>query len=358
MKLLALISLFLGMFITASSGYRGNDFYQVISAHPHDLEEISPHIETVYQKGRIWVVQLKKTAPSHILTHLRPLSGGEKAYRHEILLTSEIKWRKNDPIRPMVKLIDQDNIREDVVKFSSFKTRAVGTPENKEVIELVEERFKQLGYEVSKLCLTDDNCSVVADKKGSVIKDKVSMIMAHIDSVGADFAGADDNASGAAVLLEVARVVSTYENKKTVRFLVTNGEEQGLLGAADYVRVLRQEKRLSELELVINMDMVGYNENGVVDIETNPEFEGLARWQSTLAHTYTKLKPQISLGAWGSDHVPFLRRGVPALMVIENWETKTPCYHLSCDLPDTLNYEYTAEIAKLNLAAILKKDQI
>lgn len=357
MKFLIAALCFAGMILSVSSSYRGNNFYQVISSHPHDLEEIKPHIETVYQNGRLWVIKLKRKAPASVLEHLKPLTGGEKSYLFKNVLTSEIKISKNDPIKTFVKTISKEKIEKDVYKLSSFRTRAAGTPENKEVIEGIYIRLKDLGYDVKRSCYSENECSIVADKKGSINPDQVMMVMAHVDSVGESFAGADDNASGTAVLLEMARVLSTYKNIKSIRFFVTNGEEEGLLGASEYVRVLRNEKKLQELSFVINMDMVGYNENRIVEIETNPEFEEFAKTQATMAKRYTKLKPKISLGAWGSDHVPFLRRGIPALLIIENWDTRTPCFHLECDLPDTLNYDYAADIGRMNTAVLLYKDQ-
>lgn len=104
------------------------------------------------------------------------------------------------------------------------------------------------------------------------------------------------------------------------------------------------------------MDMVGYNSNGVVELETEPEFEEMAKWYASLSFQYTKLKPKITLGAWGSDHVPFLKRRVSSILTIEDWSTKIPCYHQSCDTPETLNYDYAGEIGKLNVAAVIRKD--
>jgi len=94
-----------------------------------------------------------------------------------------------------------------------------------------------------------------------------------------------------------------------------------------------------------------------VDIETNREFEEEAKWMSSLVTTYTNLTPNITMPAWGSDHVPFLKNGIPSILTIEHWKTKTPCYHASCDKPGHLNYDYAAEIIKLNLAALLIKAQ-
>lgn len=357
MKYLFPVLLTLGLFLNISSARRGNDLFQVISSHPHDVEELSPYINTVYQNGRLWVVQLKDNAPSDILSHLKPLSGHEKSYLHEgkWISNSGLK-KKNDVIKLLVNQVDKEAIHKDVEMLASYKTRSAGSADNQHAVKTVGLRFQDMGYEVSEICYRQGVCSVIAEKKGITDSGKVIMVMGHIDSVGASFAGADDNASGTAVILEMARVLKDVKNKKTIRFFVTNGEELGLIGATHYAKFLADANRIKELALVINMDMVGYNSNGIVELETEPEHEELAKWFAGLASKYTKLKTKITLGAWGSDHVPFLKRGVPSLLTIENWDTKTPCYHMECDKPDTLNYDYAAEIAKLNVSAVLNKD--
>lgn len=356
MKTLLFGILFAGLFLNLSSTYRG-EFYQVISSHPHDVEELTPFIKTIHQNGRLWVVQLKEGASSEVKEHLRLLRGNEKSYIHKSLFPAGIKHRNQTSIQRLVDQVDKELIRKDVVALSSFESRYAGSEGNKEAVAMAAARLTDLGYDVEELCYSSGKCSLIADKKGSLEPGKVLMVMGHIDSVGKSFAGADDNASGTAVALEIARILKDYQNQKTIRFFITNGEELGLLGAHHYVRKLSGENRLSELELVINMDMVGYNSNGIVELETEPEHEGLAKWFADLGSRYTKLKSKITLGAWGSDHVPFLDKGVPSLLTIENWDTKTPCYHQACDKPDTLNYGYASEIGKLNAAAILTKDQ-
>lgn len=342
--------------MTVSASHR-EEFYQVISSHPHDLEEIEPYIETAYQNGRLWVVKVSSDAPLSAMKHLRSLKGGERSYIHKPIFSSSQKLKVPSPIRLLVDQVDKENIERDVEELSYFRTRLAGTMDNQEAVNLMAVRFADMGYEVYQQCYRINSCNVVAEKKGNVQPQEVLMVMGHIDSVGKDFAGADDNASGTAVLMEMARILKNYSNKKTIRFLITNSEELGLIGATYYARKLEDEDKLKELSLVINMDMVGYNKNGIVEIETDPEFQDMAKWYGELAATYTKLKSKITLGAWGSDHVVFLKRGVPALLTIENWDTKTPCYHLECDKPSTLNYVYAAEIGKLNLSAILSKDQ-
>jgi hypothetical protein len=329
--------------------------YQVISSHPHEVEELKPFVSTVHQDGRLWIVSLSPDAPEKVRSFLRPLQGGEKSY----LFTTDRKGLVTyADIQRRLMGLSLQNIKADVEFLSAFRTRRVGTDENRAAITALEARLRQLGYGVSQTCFQSGACSLLAERKGSELAEEVLLVMAHMDSVGQSFAGADDNASGTAVVLEMARVLESYPNRRTLRFFITNGEESGLLGAKHYVRELRREERLGEIKLAINMDMVGYNkDNNIVELETGKGHEELARWMAELTAQYTTLRSKVTIGAWGSDHVPFLEAGVPAILTIENWSTKTPCYHLACDKPETLNYVYATEIAKLNTAAVLTKDR-
>lgn len=331
--------------------------YQVITSHPHDLEEINPYFTTVHQSGRLWVVEVSDDAPEEVYQHLKVISGEERSYMHqEILITNKSFSQKAKDIRSRVEEVDEENIRKDVEFLSSFKSRATGTKGNSEALKKLKERFMKMNYTVEEICYEKNSCSLIAERKGTSDPSSVVMTMAHIDSVGKDYAGADDNGSGVAVLMEMARLTKDYANKKTIRYFLSNGEELNLLGSTHYARFLEKKDEIQNLDLVINMDMVGYNSNGIVELETDPQERELAEWFSALAGKYTDLQTKITLGAWGSDHVPFLKRGAPAILTIEDWSTKTPCYHLACDTPETLNYSYAAAIGKLNLSAILHKD--
>lgn len=347
--------LFFGLSLSMGLAPKEN-LYQVISSHPHDIEKLSPHIETAYQSGRLWIVRLKNNAPSSLKKHLKPLSGKEKSYFYRPMFQG-LKKRNPSYLDRLVDKVNRENIRKDVIELSSYKTRYAGTRENQEAIQNVAVRLQSYGLDVQEICYRPQACSLVADKKGSLKPQEVIIVMAHIDSVGKAFAGADDNASGTAVLLEIARVLQDYENNKTIRFFITNGEELGLLGANHYVRKLTSEGSLININFVINMDMVGFNSNGIIELETDPQFEKLATWYAELVDRYTSLKSKITLGAWGSDHVPFLKKGVPALLTIEDWDTKTPCYHQACDKPETLNFDYATEVGKLNISAVVTQDQ-
>jgi Zn-dependent M28 family amino/carboxypeptidase len=352
MNKLTIAGLLLGSVLLSSAAPK-QALYQVISSHPHDVKEFTPYIQTVKQEGRLWLVHLNGKVPADVMKNFRRTNGLDVKHYTAPVMKSAFA---SPMIKDFISRIDVPSIKSDVETLSNYKTRLVGTADNQKATAQIKGIFAALGYTVSEYCYRPGACSVVADKVGDGSSNEVIMILGHLDSVGKNFAGADDNASGAAVLMEVARVLKDYSNKKTLRFFATNGEESGLHGAEHYADLLKKSGEIKRISLAINMDMVGYNSNGIVELETDSQYEKLANWFAGLATTYTTLKSKITLGAWGSDHVPFIKGGVPTLLTIEDWSTKTPCYHQACDKPNTLNYEYAGEIAKLNLAAIMTKD--
>jgi hypothetical protein len=329
------------------------EIYQVLSQHPHDVEKILPYISTVKKAGRLWLVEIHQDLPVQWRGLFRPTS--QRVLHHSIAPRTKNLQAPLPLIKEFTQRVRASSIRADVEKLCSFKTRATGTLENQQAVEMMEHFFKSLGLTTRRQCFRSNACNVIAEREGK--SPQAILLMAHIDSVGKKFAGADDNASGVAVLMEVARAVRDYDNQHTLRFFITNGEEQGLTGARYYVDSLKRSGEIKDILLAINMDMVGYNSNGFVELETDGKFQSLALWFSQLVTTYTKLNSKITLGAWGSDHVPFINADIPSLLTIEDWSTKTPCYHAECDLPNTLNYDYAAEIGKLNVAAMISRDR-
>ncbi len=104
--------------------------------------------------------------------------------------------------------------------------------------------------------LIGDN--IIFSKQGAVDSSKVIVVGAHYDTVGTN--GADDNASGVGVLLELASRVSAGSYPYTVRFVLFSAEEPGVYGSRYYVQNLSEEDRNSIL-CMINLDAVGAGDN-------------------------------------------------------------------------------------------------
>jgi aminopeptidase YwaD len=154
---------------------------------------------------------------------------------------------------------------------------------------------------------------------------------AHYDSVPGS-PGANDNASGTAVVLALARNLSHTNLGRQAWFVAFDGEEDGLHGSRAFVNTAKPEF-LSGLKGMLNFDMVGVNEE-------------LGIGGTSSLTTFAKnVKPDMKvLGSYaGSDHTPFAKKGVPVLFFYRGQE---PNYHTPNDKtvdPKLLNQ--TAQVA-------------
>ncbi len=164
--------------------------------------------------------------------------------------------------------------------------------------------------------------NVLAKITGSdrTLRGEYVVIGAHYDGLGMtpdgrQDPGADDNASGTAAVMEIARVLRAEKArpKRTVVFALWDGEEQGLWGSIHYGQkpVFPMEKTVANL----NLDMVGNGDGGL-------QFRGVyyapeiwKKLQSSLAPEVLKGVVPTRGGPGGSDHTPFLANGVPGFFI-------------------------------------------
>ena len=172
------------------------------------------------------------------------------------------------------------------------------------------------------------------------LRDRVVIIGAHYDHLGSDangdiYRGANDNASGAASLLEIARSwqQAGFVPDATVLFAAWDAEEQGLLGAEHYVQNPRYP--LTATLGMIQMDMVGLASDGVLTLDGSDNAVG--RQLQASAALFNVNTGEVSFQG-GSDHAAFLRANVPAALLI--WDNAdVPHYHTPQDTPETLQPE-------------------
>lgn len=86
------------------------------------------------------------------------------------------------------------------------------------------------------------------------------------------------------------------------------------------------------------MDMIGFTEYADLDclLETDGAFSFLKKMLRDSAATYTSLRIVTSFFPSGSDHAPYIKRGIPAILPIENDWSRYPFYHRTTDLPDNI----------------------
>lgn len=153
--------------------------------------------------------------------------------------------------------------------------------------------------------------------------DKAIVISAHYDHLGTTgqrhYPGANDNASGVAAMLHMARQLSKTNRARDILFVATDAEERGLHGAKYYAKHLTQE-----VELNINLDMLGINNNNRLFALFSPGFKEYKTELQNKAQSQIKLtivssqrqierytnNPRID---WhkASDHYAFYRQGIP-----------------------------------------------
>ena len=179
--------------------------------------------------------------------------------------------------------------------------------------------------------------------------DETVLVGAHRDHFGQQagllFGGADDNASGTAVMLEVARVLALAPAapKRSVLFISFSGEEQGLLGSKLYVS--QPIVPLPKTTGMINVDHAGAG-NGRLTIGVT----GFEKSTAERAGELAGLSDKMDLFGYfpGGDHVPFKEAGVPTVTVVSGGTH--PHYHQAGDTADTLNPEILQAVARYVLA--------
>jgi hypothetical protein len=243
--------------------------------------------------------------------------------------------------------------------------------------------------------------NIVATLKGSQPEsvNRVYVVSGHYDSMcnsatdaKCDAPGANDDASGTAAVLEMARVMARYKFEATIVFMTVPGEEQGLLGAAHFAE--QAKKSNMGIEAMFTNDIIGSSlgANGVRDPHTVRVFsEGvpsnetpqeattrrsvggendsqsrqLARFIKDIGEQYVR-----GMKVWmiyrrdrygrGGDHQPFLERGYAAVRFTEpneNYQHQHQSVKVDKgvqygDLPEFVDFNYVADVARVNAASL------
>ena len=272
-------------------------------------------------------------------------------------------------IKDTIALVSQSNLSQWVHDLSAFHTRHTQSIYINQVATWLFDQFKSFGYTDIMLHQYSRNGyqlkNVVCTKYGTSNANQIMILCGHYDCImeqpndtNARAPGADDNATGIAVILELARILAHIDLKNTVQFVAFSGEEQGYWGSTAYADYI-QSNHINLLHL-INMDMVGYpppnlaitveQDTGNVVPDNNQLSQELAKVMAQLATDYTNL-PVVLGEIYGSDYMPFEARGYVVIGVYD--DGNNPNYHRSSDTPDTLNYAYMANVARIALATIL-----
>jgi Zn-dependent M28 family amino/carboxypeptidase len=274
-----------------------------------------------------------------------------------------------ESISGLLAAISQNDLRQVVERISV--PRPTGTPENQAVRRSIIELFSQTEASRGGVTVDAANNVVAGDPRRARI-----LIGAHYDSVPGT-PGADDNASAVAALIGAARAIGSHED---VCYVAFDGEECGFLGSRALVAGLGRHR----LEQVHILEMVGFasrepgsqrNPIKLIQSPTVGDFIALVGTFASrpmLEHVLATADchavpvqglflPNVPLAMIGrvshhvlrSDHAPFWREGIPALMWTDTAEFRNPHYHRPTDTPETLDYDFLAGVTKLLVHAVV-----
>lgn len=215
--------------------------------------------------------------------------------------------------------------------------------------------FESAGYSVVSQTVpmpgwTTQN--LIAIREGAGLPDEVVVVGAHYDAtseIPTQLApGAEDNASGTAAVLHLAEVFADAVPERSVHFVCFGGEEQGLYGSQAYVDQLAANGWTVTAALTMDMVSAWQDDFGVL-IEANQASEPLMTSLRDNVVALGGLEWSFSFNPFGSDHIPFLQAGIPALLAIEEDWAAYGDYHRSTDtyqqLDPTLGHAITRALA-------------
>ena len=243
--------------------------------------------------------------------------------------------------------------------------------------QLVRERFEALGYTVSTHETEDPSfptVNVIAELPGTEHPDEVVVVGAHYDAY---YSGADDNSSGVAAMLEMARLAAGKRFARTVRFVGFDLEELGLVGSTRYVQARPGEEIVASLIF----DCIGYKDASpgaqkglpgfpipdtgdflaaVANAQSRPRLEELYTVASRLGYgeflrgvvTPKDGSGPASGNLMRSDHAPFWMAGHSALFLTDTANFRNPHYHRDTDVPSTLDLDFLTDVTRLSAAGL------
>lgn len=280
-------------------------------------------------------------------------------------------------ISQLVSQVSPERLRATVEKLASYNTRNTLSPTLNEAAEWLAGEYRKIpGIQAEVMSYTlpkgrrvpEDKTvvQVVATLPGET--DHRILIGGHMDSLNLQVdpvtgraPGANDDSSGVAVALELARILAPYKWRQTLVFVGFSGEEQGLNGSRALAKRAKEEGW--KLDAVLNNDTVGSSSNkagqkdtGHVRVFSDENDRELARF---IEHTVRanvkgfgiKLVLRKDRFGRGGDHTPFSEEGFPAVRFIEVHEEYTR-QHTPDDLPEHMDWKYLANVAKADLASM------
>lgn len=262
--------------------------------------------------------------------------------------------------------VSQSNITNALTDFENLGVKRRGTQELEDTYNWLRNKYLSFGYTAAQL--QEDTfvngsytCkNLIVTKVGSVYPDTYVIICGHYDSLNG--VGTNDNGSGVATILEVARLLQNVETEYSIKFINFSGEEDGLLGSQHYVdNVVNGTTPKLDIKLVFNIDQVGGvagETNNTITCErdtssptsNNAASNTVTNELMTCVTLYSPLNTNLA-HAYSSDYIPFENNEEVITGFYETNETTHG--HSATDLLVNMDPVYNYNVAKAATGAML-----
>jgi len=276
------------------------------------------------------------------------------------------------------------NLRAHVAAIASREHNFLKPAELEAAAQTIEKTLAGLGYAVATQRFVSGPAEVrniEVEVRGGEIASEIVIVGAHYDSVlGAP--GANDNGSGVAAVIELARLFAAEKPVRTLRFVAFVNEEppfahSDAMGSRQYSR--RSRQRGENVVAMLSVETIGYysdapgsqrhpfplnffypSTGNFVAFVSNLSSRSLLHATIASFRRHARIPSEgVAAPAWipgvdWSDHWSFWQEGWPALMVTDTAPYRYPHYHTSEDTPDKVDYERTARVVA-GLHAMLRE---
>jgi hypothetical protein len=311
------------------------------------------------------------------LLRVEPADLADRSLKDQLLpirtRVSRIEYRQPTQLNPAIELhqlgldslldrISEDSIRSYVEQLQAFPVRLRGTSGAYSAANWLAQKFRAYGYDsvlFDPFTSTSDDgdevdCrNVIAYKPGTEYWYHQIIVGGHFDAE-AGSPGADDNGTGTAGVLEIARVLANVDTRLTFIFIPFDGEEGGLSGSTHYAE--QAAAAGDRIVLMMNMDMIGHFENDTMVKVYHGDNMAYGQLWADLADSIPSIDLRATLtGSFmSSDDQSFYNFGLDILALHEYiFSTK---FHQPTDSAVYLNFDYATRIIKANVATLAVVD--
>ena len=345
--------------------------YLIYLSREDILDRIRPLASVLLVDDRMALVQMDEATALHI-----PRLGGKLVRLPDTpyvvnlppVRSFSLSATADTFVQRLVNKVNQDSLQEKIRRLQDFRTRYLTTDSCRAAEQYIYNYFTALGLDsvsFDSLQFQGHSCrNVVGTRLGRSGPQTVAIVCGHLDAISEtdtlNAPGADDNASGAAGVMEAARVLTKERLEGSVKFLAFTGEEWGV-GSPHWVDSVAIPGNL-RISGAYNLDMIGYtaSDTNLLCVIPNTPSRSLAVLAESANAQYgigLRVLNYLDEDDVGSDHWYFWRRGFRAVHVSEDslWgilRGSNPYFHTSYDTLGNLRMSLVRRGTQLAMACL------